>query len=246
MNDEITITIKGWESFQHYKERRPPWIKLYRSLIDKIEWGLLSDGAARLLVELWILASESDGCVRCSSRLLAFRLRRSSNWMEFLQELLAADFIECASGALATCEHGARPETEERRDRGETEEEAEGARPDEVEPQPCPMPKPTDGLVEVPAKGNSDRLTTWWVTRAMVEKLEAEYPRVDVLDVANDMARQMRAGAKDLVTPRGGSKALARWVNTASRYPRRESSPESRGANGLTNADCLDLFRGSR
>jgi hypothetical protein len=31
------LRIKNWERFQHYKDRRPPWIKLYVDLLDDAE-----------------------------------------------------------------------------------------------------------------------------------------------------------------------------------------------------------------
>lgn len=66
--------IKGWNKFQHFKDRRPPWIKLYRDILDDIEWHELDSVAAKSLVMLWLIASENDGSLP-DTKILAFRLR---------------------------------------------------------------------------------------------------------------------------------------------------------------------------
>ena len=68
--------IKNWAKFQHFKDRRPPWIKLYRDLLDDISWHQLPGDAAKLLVELWMIASEDDGKIP-NNEILAFRLRKT-------------------------------------------------------------------------------------------------------------------------------------------------------------------------
>jgi len=69
--------IKDWEIFQHFKDRRPPWIKLYRDLLDDPEWHFLDAESAKILVMLWLLASEDKtGCgILPKVSVLCFRLR---------------------------------------------------------------------------------------------------------------------------------------------------------------------------
>ena len=31
----MALIPKNWSQFQHYKGRRPPWIKLHRALLDE-------------------------------------------------------------------------------------------------------------------------------------------------------------------------------------------------------------------
>ena len=135
------IKILNWQDFQHYKNRRPPWIKLYRALLDKKEWRALSDFSARLLVELWLLAAENnDGIIDLEPDALAWRLRYASNMLakieSALQELATEGFIEYASNMLAGCKQHAIPEREV-----ETEKEGE-----------------TKG----PAKINWNEIKVWW------------------------------------------------------------------------------------
>lgn len=91
----MTYRIKGWVKFQHFKDRRPPWIKLYRDILEDPDWHELDGDTAKILVALWLLASEDDeqqGQLP-DARRLAFRLRISetkvnqaltklSHWLE--------------------------------------------------------------------------------------------------------------------------------------------------------------------
>ena len=70
----MVIRIKDWHKFQHFKERRPPWIKLYRDILDDPEWHELDPLSAKVLVMLWLIASESEGTLP-SVKNLTFRLR---------------------------------------------------------------------------------------------------------------------------------------------------------------------------
>ena len=74
----MSIRIKDWEKFQHYKNKVQgaslPWIKLYRALLDDPEWHDLDGEAAKTLMMLWLVASEHDGQLPDAKR-LAFRMR---------------------------------------------------------------------------------------------------------------------------------------------------------------------------
>ena len=71
------MRIKDWPKFQHFKDRRPPWIKLYRDLLEDDQWYELSAASAKILISLWLLASEDEtkhGLLP-SVKKTAFRLR---------------------------------------------------------------------------------------------------------------------------------------------------------------------------
>ena len=70
------IRIKNWDTLQHFKDRKPIWIKLYRGLLDDPEWAALSPLGNRVLIMLWLLASESNGELP-PTPVIAFRLRMS-------------------------------------------------------------------------------------------------------------------------------------------------------------------------
>jgi hypothetical protein len=84
--------IKNWSKFQHFKDRKPPWIKLYRDILDDLEWHELDPRASKVLVMCWLIASEDEGTLP-DLKTLAFRLRMSekdtkdciiklSHWLE--------------------------------------------------------------------------------------------------------------------------------------------------------------------
>ena len=75
----MNYKIKGWDNFQHFKDRRPPWIKLYRDILDDPDWHNLDGDTAKILVSLWLIASEDkEGKGRLpDTRRIAFRLRIS-------------------------------------------------------------------------------------------------------------------------------------------------------------------------
>jgi hypothetical protein len=86
------MRIKNWDRFQHFKDRKPIWIKLYRDLLDDLNWHELDPKSAKALVMIWLIASEDLGILP-ETKTLAFRLRMSeketkevvtrlSSWLE--------------------------------------------------------------------------------------------------------------------------------------------------------------------
>jgi hypothetical protein len=71
----MTTYIKNWKQFQHFKDRRPPWIKLYRELLDDINWHSLDGESAKILTMLWLVASDNQDGSLPDNQQLAFRLR---------------------------------------------------------------------------------------------------------------------------------------------------------------------------
>lgn len=112
--------IKNWHTFQHYKDRRPPWIKLYRELLDDVEWYKLSGDACKALVMLWIIASDHDGELPSIPQ-LSFRLRLTLQKTNATLSELSHWVEQSASDVLADCKQDARPETEKRQRREETD-----------------------------------------------------------------------------------------------------------------------------
>jgi len=70
------MRIKNWNKFQHFKDRKPIWIKLYRDLLDDLNWHELDGKSAKALVMIWLIASEDCGKLP-DTKSLAFRLRMS-------------------------------------------------------------------------------------------------------------------------------------------------------------------------
>lgn len=118
------LRIKNWHQFQHFKDRRPPWVKLYRDLLDDMEWHDLDPKAAKVLVMLWLIASESDG-VLPDIKKLAFRLRVSEAVTSELLGKLSHWLEQDDNGVISDGYRSDTPETEEER---ETEKRQRPAR----------------------------------------------------------------------------------------------------------------------
>jgi hypothetical protein len=87
------MRIKNWKKFQHFKDRKPPWIKLYHDLLDNYEFYSLSDKAGKYLPWLWLIASEHLGGLP-NTKDLAFRMRMSEDdVIKILKELLSKSFV---------------------------------------------------------------------------------------------------------------------------------------------------------
>lgn len=54
------LRVKNWQEFQHYKDRSPPWIKIYRELLTDYNFSTLPDHIKGQLLMIWILASQLD------------------------------------------------------------------------------------------------------------------------------------------------------------------------------------------
>ena len=76
------MKIKNWNKFQHFKDRNPPWIKLYRDLLNDPDWHNLDGESAKTLVMIWLLASESKDGELPSNDKIAFRLRISESQLK--------------------------------------------------------------------------------------------------------------------------------------------------------------------
>ena len=57
------LQVKNWETFQHYKRRNPPWLKLHRALLDDYAFCALPDANKAHLMLLWLYASQNNGLI---------------------------------------------------------------------------------------------------------------------------------------------------------------------------------------
>lgn len=115
------MRIKDWNKFQHFKDRRPPWIKLYRDLLDDPEWHELDPSSAKVLVMIWLIASEEMGELPTIKK-LAFRLRIPEKQVENHCSKLSHWLIQDDINVISGCNQHDAPETETE---GETKKETE-------------------------------------------------------------------------------------------------------------------------
>lgn len=117
------FSVKNWDSFQHYKDRNPPWIKLHNHLLDDYEFECLGDSAKGHLLCIWMLASRTKNEMPLDEKWIAKKIGASGK--VDLNSLIEAGFLvveQDASNMLHNEEQGATvsvPSEEKRRDREE-------------------------------------------------------------------------------------------------------------------------------
>lgn len=145
----MILVPKNWSSFQHYKDRNPPWIKLHKSLLEDRSFMRLPTASKALAPMLWLLASESKtGEFDASIDELEFRLRMSrKDIQDGLKSLIDNGFFVNASAVLADASKlhtFAVPETE-REAETETEKEPKGS----LSSQPAAERTPSQKLLDL-------------------------------------------------------------------------------------------------
>lgn len=77
------LAVKNWERFQHYKDRDPPWVKLYRDLLTS---------------ESWVLGTDLSRVVQVASTLLAPRYENKIPYrFDLLKQVMT---LKCTEGAF--------------------------------------------------------------------------------------------------------------------------------------------------
>ena len=118
------MRIKNWDEFQHFKDRTPPWIKLHRTLLERRDISVISDCSFRVLIGLWLLASEDKEMKGNLPSIedMVFRLRiEKPKIIKALEELKS--FIDDFD--ITAISEGYQDDRPEKR-RGEAEGEIEG------------------------------------------------------------------------------------------------------------------------
>lgn len=110
------IVVHNWERFQHYKDRDPPWIKLYRDLLTSESWVLGNDDSRLVQVAITLLAARYHNATPLNFTLLrkvASLDLTDAKFTTAINHLAATKFLSiqevddtCKQGAssvLATC-----------------------------------------------------------------------------------------------------------------------------------------------
>lgn len=121
----MAIRIKNWEKFQHYQTGRgtPPWVKLYRDLLNDKEWFKLDGDCSKFLINCWLIAAENNGNLP-DIETIAWRLRLDSKLIAKMLSACQHWIISDASTMLADCYQVATP------DKRQIREETEQTTPD--------------------------------------------------------------------------------------------------------------------
>ena len=107
------LSIRDFKKHQHYKDRRPPWIKLLAERLDDYDFLCLQDASKAHLMLLELLASKLDNRIPYDPEFLAQRIGATSPIN--VEVLVAHGFVDVSeddSKPLASRKQSAMPETE--------------------------------------------------------------------------------------------------------------------------------------
>jgi hypothetical protein len=86
------VQVKDFDRFQHYKDRDPPWIKLYVRILEDYAFAVLPDVHKAHLVLLWVLASKMDNKIPKDPKFVSDKL--CAKTPVDLDALLASGFLQ--------------------------------------------------------------------------------------------------------------------------------------------------------
>lgn len=134
--------IIEWSTYQHYRDRCPPWIKLHRDTLTSRTWVSGDDASRVLAVACMLIAADTDNKIPADPDFL--RRRAYLGYTPDFEPLVKLGFIELCNAANAVSDASKTtqtlaladaskpyPETEER----ERESRAEAESPPSVPPR---------------------------------------------------------------------------------------------------------------
>ena len=122
--ETLYLTVPDLERWQHYKDRRPPWMKLHIEIFDNYDFSNLPDSAKYHLLGIWLLATQIDNKIPDDSNWIARKIGAVEPIDIELLLSLGHLAYHNASVALAECKQNANAETETEAE-AEAEAEAE-------------------------------------------------------------------------------------------------------------------------
>lgn len=209
----VRYRIKDWQRFQHYKNRRPPWIRYYHDTLEDPEICALSDRDYRILTQLWQVASEDKTLqgLLPSADVIAWKLRRTVEVIEESFKALTpwlATVEQDASNTRATREQVAVPEAEERR-----EEKRQSAPVDLEEEDKTPKSR-AGRLIDL-----CRQLWPDWAEMSVEQSLVILLPAIDAAGL--DPFEVVKA-ARLAMSPEEPTFKAHRYINTQISIQRRE------------------------
>jgi hypothetical protein len=189
------LRVKNFEKFQHYSQRKPPWIKVYFSLLSDSDFSQMSDASKLHTIAIMLLASQHDNKIPFDKAWIyrAIFANNRINW----QELFASGFIICyqdASELLAPCKQSAIVEESrvyKEEDIKRVEEIAESDKAFSL--------SATDGIYSV----TNENIVHW----------HELYPAVDILSQLRSMEGWLWANKTRKKTLRGMPRFINSWLD---------------------------------
>jgi len=119
MTNKITkfFEVVDFANLQHYKDRNPPWIKLYNELLDSYNFACLQDASKLHLILIFLLASRTNNKIPYDATWIKHRINATENIdLQALEESGMIRVLGNASKALASCKQSAITERERERE----------------------------------------------------------------------------------------------------------------------------------
>ena len=196
------IKIKNWQRFQHYTNRKPSWIKLYRDLLDDPEWAALDGNTAKILVMLWLLAAEGENGGLPDNETIAFRLRKSTKDINAAISKLCHWLVQDASNPLAAGYQDASLERER-----EKEKEREEIRLQPGGQQAGSVPDAVIAIPLIPSHGE------YGISQNQVDQWAELFPGVQVMQTLREIKAWNVANPSRRKTRRGIEKHVVGWLS---------------------------------
>lgn len=96
--------VKNWEKYQHYKDRKPIWIKLHTSLLSDYGFSAITDEKKYHLIAIWLLAASLDNKIPYDGAWVSKHIQASSPVdLSFFESIGFITAYDDASNALASC-----------------------------------------------------------------------------------------------------------------------------------------------
>lgn len=221
------ITVSGWDEFQHYKDRNPPWIKLHNHLLDNYEFECLGDSAKGHLLCIWMLASRTGNKIPYDATWIKKKIGASTSIN--LDSLINAGFLcleHDASTSLHNEKHDATecvPSEEKRRG-----EERQIREENSTEQQVALVPiAESCGVCYLPLNDGS----AFTVTGDQFDKWIILYPSVDVESELRKMIGWLDANPSKRKTRKGVMRFANGWLAKQQDKPTTNPQPQAGADN---------------
>ena len=226
------MRIKNFAKFQHFKDRRPPWVKLYRDILDDPDWHELDGESAKTLVMLWLIASEDenqDGNLPDAKK-LSFRLRITQKQLEKVCINLSRWLIHDDINVISDCYQVDAPETET---------ETETYKPETEKDTRAPRFDAQAHLVSI---GVDASIASDWIQHRKAIKATPTLTAID--GIANEAARAGTSLADVLAMccQRGWRGFKAEWISDKQKAP---TYAEQKQINDSATLRAIGLSRAS-
>ena len=228
MTEKHYIAVRNWDRHQHYKDRAPPWIKLYTDILTHPIWVAGTDASKALAVAIMLLASRNNNKIPLN--LAYIRAAAHLNSDPDINFLVEQQFIEIvdekgASTVLAECYQDASvdaPRGEERRGEKRRGDIARGgARAKQKNSKP---------------KRSRFVPDDWMPSDALLADLRAKHPRLDI----EAQLAAMRDHEYDKPKSDWG-RCLRTWCRNAETFGPAKKGNGGRAPQGVSLAPKLGL-----